>query len=138
MCYKEAAMQNHPTAQYNLGLLHYRRYLSNEKSKEIDLSEAFSLLRQAAQQGLEEARSAMSALKNEVETRYMAHLSTASMVERDKENNSRLLTCGSTFRKAFSEPHNFSYYSGDSTKSANNLKFEKQITNDSVFFYVGD
>nr|CAH0100601.1 unnamed protein product [Daphnia galeata] len=133
--YKEAATKNHPAAQYNLGLLFYRRYLNNEKSKENDLSEAFSHLRQAAHHGLEEARSALIFLTNEV-ANDVVRFTTISSTHAGENLRSKESKHGLTVRNAFSEPHSFSYCHNHNNDKSEITNFE--FNRGSVSFYFGD
>ncbi len=134
-CYEEAARKNHPAAQYNLGLLLYRRYLNNEKSKESDLSDAFSHFRQAAYRGLEEARSALNMLTIELANQDMENVTTILPARAEEKN----LLCevkkqGLSIRKAFSEPHSFNCCHVNDKSEIINFEFKKG----SVNFCFGD
>ena len=109
VCYEEAAIKNHPGAQYNLGLLYYQRYVRNEKGDNSDLRSAFSLLHQAGQNGLQQAWSAiMTFFDNEV---AQADATSCSIVDYSDANES-------TFRKTSSEPCGLSYLSSESSHTS--------------------
>lgn len=118
--------KNHPGAQYNLGLLLYHRYL-NDGSNTGDLSRSFSLLRQAAQQGLKEASHALDSLRERGVT--IARVHTEISVNENEVKQPR-------FRKAASEPHDFGYCSEG---LSDNICVGGTRNKDSVaFFYLGD
>ena len=118
-----------------MGLLFYRRYLNNEKSKENDLSEAFSHLRQAAHHGLEEARSALIFLTNEV-ANDVVRFTTISSTHAGEKLRSKESKHGLTVRNAFSEPHSFSYCHNHNNDKSEITNFE--FNRGSVSFYFGD
>jgi TPR repeat protein len=110
--------------------------LNNEKSQESDLSEAFSHLRQAARHGLEEARSALIILTNDVANQEVSHVTTILPAHAGE----RSLRCeeskhGLSARKALSEPLSFSYCNNaNHTSKIINFEFNEG----SVSFYFGD
>lgn len=109
-CYEEAALKNHPGAKYNLGLLYYQRYIGQEKRDERDLHAAFTLLHQAAQNGVQQAWSAILVLfDREVAQEATPTFSNVSLFGLNSTNqcNSRP---ESKFRKAISEPRGLSYF----------------------------
>lgn len=133
--YEEAARKNHPAAQYNLGLLLYRRYLNNEKSKKSDLSDAFSHLRQAADHGLEEARSALTILTIELANQDVENVTTILPARSAEKNfHCEVSKHELSIRKAFSEPHSFNCCHVNDKSEIINLEFKKG----SVNFYFGD
>ncbi|XP_032781569.2 uncharacterized protein LOC116919661 [Daphnia magna] len=131
--YEEAARKNHPAAQYNLRLLLYRRYLNDESSKENDITRAYDLLRQAAQQGLEEASAALIAISSEQETQNATNYSTTT---RTIVGRNTLCNGMTSFRKALSEPHSFTSCHRHLKDSVHTTEFE--FKRDSISFYLGD
>lgn len=116
-------------------MLHYRRYVESQQSNRTDLRTTFSLLRQAAQQGLNEAWSAILViLNNEIAAEDAIHSSTSSLVDESYENS--LGSQDSVFRKAVSEPHDFNYFSDESTDEFENSSVDS--VNGPVTFFVGD
>lgn len=132
MYYEEAACKNHPTAQYNLGLLLYRRYLNDETSKEKDFIRAYALLRQAAQQGLQEATAALIAISGEAEQ----DATSCSTTSRTMFANDSLCNGMVSLRKAVSEPRSFTYCPRRLQDTADTIEFE--FRRDSISFYIGD
>lgn len=133
-CYEKAALQCHSAAQYNLALLHYRRYVDNQQLNRSDLQTTFALLSQAAQQGLDEAWSAILALLNkEITAENAVHNSTSSLIDDISEIS--LGSQESVFRKAISEPHDFNYFSDESSDESENSSVDS--VNGPVKFYLG-
>ncbi|KAI9555836.1 hypothetical protein GHT06_018353 [Daphnia sinensis] len=131
--YEEAARKNHPAAQYNLGLLLYRRYLTDESSNENDITRAYDLLRQASQQGLEEASAALIAIASEQEKQNAASYTTTT---RTTDGRNTLCNGMASFRKASSEPHSFTSCHRQLNNSVDTTEFE--FRRDSISFYLGD
>ncbi|XP_057367396.1 uncharacterized protein LOC130688429 [Daphnia carinata] len=131
--YEEAARNNHPAAQYNLGLLLYRRYLTDESSKENDITRAYDLLRQAAQQGVEEASAALIAIASEQENQ---DATTPSTTTKTTVGRNTLCNGMASFRKASSEPHSFTSCHRQLKDSVDTTEFE--LRRDSISFYLGD
>ena len=118
-------------------MLLYRRYLNNEKSKESDLSEAFSHLRQAAHHGLEEARSALNILTSELANQEKENITITLPAHAEKKNvGYEVNKHESSVRKAFSEPHIFSCCHNNVKDKSEIINFE--LKKGSVTFYFGD